>query len=124
MLYVCMFIIGAQPSHSIVNTNPAELASHVGYQVFQVPETTDADTDNEALSKTIQKLRRDLVVENLKNAKLEEHNQDLIKQRESYKALLTKKDKRIAKLTAKKVSKVEKQNIVKEVLGETKFTEV
>ena len=68
MLYALMFIIGAQPSHSIVNTNPAELASHVGYQVFQVPETTDADTDNEALSKTIQKLRRDLVVENLKNA--------------------------------------------------------
>ena len=124
MLYVLMFIIGAQPSHSIVNTNPAELASHVGYQVFQVPETTDADTDNEALSKTIQKLRRDLEVENLKNAKLEEHNQDLIKQRESYKALLTKKDKRIAKLTAKKVSKVEKQNIIKEVLSETKFTEV
>ena len=105
----------------IVNDNPAELANNV---IAPGPEITDDDTDNEALSKTIYRIRKELVTEKVKNAKLQEVNAELIKERSNLRKKLNERNQRIAKLTSKKVSKKEKMEMLDEILKESSFTDV
>ena len=105
----------------IVNDNPAELANLV---IAPGPEVTDADTDNEALSKTIFRIRKELVAEKVKTAKLKQVNEELVKERSNLRKKLAERNERIAKLTSKKVSKKEKMEMLDEILKESSFTDV
>ena len=105
----------------IVNDNPAELANNV---IAPGPEVTDADTDNEALSKTIFRIRKELVTEKVKTAKLKQVNEELVKERSNLRKKLAERNERIAKLTSKKVSKKEKMEMLDEILKESSFTDV
>ena len=105
----------------IVNDNPAELANNV---ITPGPEVTDADTDNEALSKTIFRIRKELVAEKVKTAKLKQVNEELVKERSNLRKKLAERNERIAKLTSKKVSKKEKMEMLDEILKESSFTDV
>ena len=105
----------------IVNDNPAELANNV---IAPGPEVIDADTDNEALSKTIFRIRKELVAEKVKTAKLKQVNEELVKERSNLRKKLAERNERIAKLTSKKVSKKEKMEMLDEILKESSFTDV
>ena len=88
------------------------------------PEIDDSDTDFTALSKTIEKLRRELIVERLKRSHIENKYSEVYKEKERLRKLSLKQSNRIARLLAKGVTKTEKRNIVEEILKENNFTQV
>ena len=111
---------GKLPSDMIVNCNPVEMGNNVP---APPPDIKDSDTDAEAMSKTIQKLRRDLEDEKKKNEILHEKNQKTKKENADKQKLLDKQTKRIEKILSKEISEAEKKRIVKELLQKnTKFT--
>ena len=119
--YVSIYVIGAKPSPNIVNTYPPGL----GPRKPPEPEPPQKEDPTIAtLSDTIQKLRRQLIEEKLKNVKSEEENQTLMDKNEKLRIALHKKKIRVKKLMNQKVSDTEKKQIVHEMLSETKFTKV
>ena len=123
MNYVSIYVIGAKPSSNIVNTYPPGL----GPRKPPEPEPSGSQNENPTiatLSDTIQKLRRQLIEEKLKNVKSEEENQTLMDKNEKLRVALHKKKIRVKKLMNQKVSDTEKKQIVHEMLSETKFTKV
>ena len=64
------------------------------------------------------------MTEKVKNAKLQEVNAELIKERSNLRKKLNERNQRIAKLTSKKVSKKEKMEMLDEILKESSFTDV
>ena len=111
---------GKLPSDMIVNCNPVEMGNNVP---APPPDIKDSDTDVEALSKTVEKLRRDLEDEKKKNEILQEKNQKTKKENADKQKLLDKQRKRIEKILSKEISEAEKKRIVKELLQKnTKFT--
>ena len=120
MKYVSIYVIGAKPSPNIVNTYPPGL----GPRKPPEPEPTQNEDPVATLSATIQKLRRELIEEKLKNVKAAEENQTLSDKNEKLRVALHKRKIRIKKLQNAKVSDAEKKQIVHEMLSETKFTKV
>ena len=113
--------LGKIPSPQIVNTNPVEIGHYVSppAPVYQV-----TDTDVEAMSKTIARLRRDLEDEKKKNEILIGKNLKIKEENESLAKLVKQHKEKIEKLLSKKISAAEKKRIVQEVLKNSKFTEV
>ena len=121
MKYESINVLGAKPSPNIVNTYPPGLGPRKPPEP-EPPQNEDSTTAT--LSDTIQRLRRSLIEEKLKNVKAEEENQSLMDKNEKLRVALHKRKIRVKKLQNRKVSDAEKKQIVHEMLSETKFTKV
>ena len=118
---IIFFPLGKIPSPLIVNTNPVEIGHYVS---APAPAYQVTDTDVEAMSKTIGRLRRDLEDEKKKNEILIEKNLKTKEENANLAKLVKLHKEKIEKLLSKKISAAEKKRIVQEVLKNSKFTEV
>ena len=116
--------VGTIPSPNIINNHNPAFGPPVPTPPPPKVEAQNGKSVNEILSETIQKLRRDLIEQNVRNAKLEQKNKTVTEEKERLRVLVHQRDQRIERLENKTISTVEKKQIVRDMLAETKFTPV
>ena len=116
--------VGTIPSPNVINDHNPAYGPPIPKPPPPVAEPQDGKTVNEILSETIQRLRRDLIESNIKNAKLEEKNKTVTEEKERLRVLVHQQKQRIDRLLSKTTSVAQKKEIVREMLADTKFTPV
>ena len=105
-----------------INDYPPELGPP---PPVETPAATEKIKENiEILSETIQKLRSELIAEKKKRQFYEQQYKKVIGEKEKLRKEFYKKKMKIKNLTSKTITKKEKLEIVREILGHTKFTKV
>ena len=74
--------VGTIPSPNVINDHNPAFGPPIPKPPPPVVEPQNGKTVNEILSETIQRLRRELIESNVKNAKLEEKNKKVTEEKE------------------------------------------
>ena len=80
--------VGTIPSPNVINDHNPAFGPPIPKPPPPVVEPQNGKTVNEILSETIQRLRRELIESNVKNAKLEEKNKKVTEEIERLRVLL------------------------------------
>ena len=124
-LYVCFkLILGAKPSDNIINFSNIDSGPTPDQPEVSPEHKTLLSETIEKLKSEVEEQKKKVEEERKKREEAEKKAEELYLKKENLRKKLQKRDARIKRILSRELSKNEKKKVVREILQDSKFTEV